>query len=386
MKNFLIITANKYPKGDAGSVRLHCFAKMLETIGYVPIIICMGDQTEFSMKTYEGISFCSLRYRKHNLFFRLLGRVLFLRNLKRTISKIDLQRINGILIDSGSEQTFKYIEKFAFTNNIQLYYDAVEWYSPKEFKLGKISREYKHNNNINAIIINKKYKVIAISRYLEKHFNNKHIDVLRIPMIMDVKKISNEKVFLDDDIRRIVYAGSPGGKDHLKELVNALSQLPSVTRDKIQLCIIGINKKQYEKRNGNVPNNVLENVVFKGRVSREEVFDNLKNADVAFLLRPEDERYSKAGFPTKVVEALSTGTPVFCNYTSDLQDYLVDGVNSIKIDDCSSEACVNALKRLTTYSKSELKEMTNEARLTAERYFDWRLYLDCFRKFTNCNH
>ena len=91
-------------------------------------------------------------------------------------------------------------------------------------------------------------------------------------------------------------------------------------------------------------------------------------------MRPSDERYAKAGFPTKVVESLSLGTPMLCNLSSDLAMYLTDGENSIIIEDCSADACCSALRRILALSREQMNSMRLSARKTAEDAFDWRKY------------
>jgi hypothetical protein len=64
-----------------------------------------------------------------------------------------------------------------------------------------------------------------------------------------------------------------------------------------------------------------------GRIPRPQVLEELSKADFTVLMRSEEQRYAKAGFPTKFVESLATATPVIANSTSDLGMYLKDGEN-----------------------------------------------------------
>ena len=381
-KIFLIITANHYPKGDAGAVRLQAFANIFLSLGYKPVVIGMGESTNFRRKENENISFYSLRYEKRTYLFRIIGRLLYKRNLKRVLSNIPSDEVRGILIDSGNRASFKLVEQYARGNQIPLYYDSVEWYSPCEFKLGKLNISYRNNNNLNCKIIDKKYKVISISTYLEKHFCKRGIETIRIPVIMGVTGIPHEKVNQENDTIKIVYAGSIGNKDHIDEMIEAISLLGEQERSKLRFCVIGITQDEYEKKYGKIKLGLAEQTVFfMGRISRAEVLEELGTADFSFLLRPIEERYAKAGFPTKVVEGLSTGTPILCNHTSDLSMYLEDGRNSIIIEECTVEGCVKALRKVLSCSRDNITRMQIEARSTAEKYFDWRNYLKIMEDF-----
>ena len=380
---FIIVTANNYPHGDAGAVRLQAFADILSTLGYSPYVICMGQTTHFKQKVLDNVCYMSLRYPSRSFVSRVKGRLLYTKNLKRVLRSFSSPDIKGILIDSGNDSTFKFIKEFARKSDIPLYYDSVEWYSASEFKNGERSHIYQNNNNLNTTIVDAEYKVIAISEYLRKHFESRGIHTVRIPMLMDVKSIPVRNNYISEDSRiKIVYAGSIGPKDHIRELVDSIGVLDETERSQIEFCVIGITKEQYVKQFGKVDERVMDKSVrFMGRVERSIVLEQLQSADFAFLLRPAQERYAMAGFPTKVVEGLASGLPMLCNDSSDLALYLQDGVNSVMIDDCSTESCVKALRKVLTYSREELNGMKIAARKTAEENFDWRLYVDIIRCF-----
>lgn len=380
-KLFLIITANKYPEGDAGAVRQHSFAKIFKTLGFTPIVIGIGQYTGFKTAEYDGVKYYSVRYFSKSLFFRLLGRLLFSYHVKKILSFFPKKEIKGILIVSGGEGLFCYIKSFSQKNGITLFHDSVEWYSASEFKNGEKNRAYIANNNLNTKIIDKSCKVFAISLYLCDYFKSKGISVLRVPVIMDVNKIRYDKTE-PTDVIKIVYAGAIGGKDNIAYVLKAIEQLDVLTKKKIRFYIIGSTQKQYEALFEKIDSELTkESVVFVGRVARSVVLDYLKDADFTILLRPDGERYAKAGFPTKVVESLASGTPVICNYTSDLNMYLKDGENAIIVKECSADACKQALQRVVNLSCEERSVMRNKARKTSVLYFDWSLFIEPIKKF-----
>lgn len=376
----LIVTGDKYPEGDAGAIREHSFSKLFQSCGIEPIVIGMGKSTLFSESVYDGIKYYSLRYRNDMIFFRVLGRALFLHNLKKIIKKQDISEIKGIMFVSGNKGTIRFLEKLAKNNQIELYHDSVEWYSETEFKNGAKNYAYQLNNDINTRIIDEKYNVIAISTFLERHFVNCAKSVIRIPVILDIENISCEKK-INPDVFNILYAGSIGGKDHISELIEAIALLSEKDQKRINFTVIGTTEEQ-AKAAGiiNSTLNITESIHFVGRVPRSEVLKYLARADFTFLLRPENERYAKAGFPTKVVESLASGTPVMCNYSSDLGMYLSDD-NSIRIEDCSRDACYKALINMLSISFERRNAMMRNARALAESHFDWRNYIKVFRCF-----
>ena len=150
-----------------------------------------------------------------------------------------------------------------------------------------------------------------------------------------LEKLEN-KPYVPNTIRKIVYAGSPAKKDSLFMILKAFSLVNAEIRDKIQFHIYGVNKEYYLEYGDldSLPNNIF----FYGRVSRDEVLSALQSADFTTLFRDDKERFSKAGFPSKVAESFSMGVPMITNYTSDLELYLIDKENSVIIEEYSVDS------------------------------------------------
>ena len=383
MKNvFLIVTTDKYPEGDAGAVRTHAFARIFRELGYTPLVVGMGASTDFRLAEYDGVAYYSLRYSRGSFAFRALGHLLFKRRLKRIVRRLPQNEIRGILFVSGKKSVLEYLKKIGQKKSISLYYDSVEWYSPSEFPDGEKNHAYRYNDALNRQYINEQFRVFSISSYLDEHFKSRGIRSLRIPVIMDVSRIACEKQTADDHIK-IVYAGAMGTKDKIANFIKALSLLDKATLRCIRMYIIGITQEQYEKVFGSIPEDVKTCIFFTGRIPRTEVLAHLREADFTMLLRPEDERYAKAGFPTKVVESLASGVPVITNLTSDLTMYLREGENAVIVNGVSVEACADALCRAVSTPFDVRQEMQLKARKTAEDCFDYRLYterIDAFIK------
>ena len=92
------------------------------------------------------------------------------------------------------------------------------------------------------------------------------------------------------------------------------------------------------------------------------------------MLRPENARYARAGFPTKVTESLASATPVICNITSDLGMYIEDMNNGIIVKECSAGAVKEAVERALDLDLADRERMCRNARDTAEEFFDYNEY------------
>ena len=155
---------------------------------------------------------------------------------------------------------------------------------------------------------------------------------------MDVKNFRFEKYTKKDKLT-ILYAESPGKKDYLKEIIEEIALLNYDKLEKIELRLIGVTREHISGESDideETINKIKDNIKFLGRVPREIVLENLKQADFTVLLRSPVQRYAQSGFRTKVVESLSSATPVILNITSDLGDYITDMEQGLIVADCSS--------------------------------------------------
>lgn len=383
MKHAAIVTENKYPCEDAGALRQHATAKILQELGYSVTVIGYGKPTGKRLLVHEGVKYISFRPASSNVFIRLVYRVLFgwraFKFIHRNCSDASL-----IFVVDTLPYAMKVIARYAGRRNITLVHDSVEWYSPEEYPDGEKNREYKLKEKTNRVLVGKGWRVMAISRYLQEHFSKVCDRVVRIPVIMDVENIEYRKDFLDNaEKTRFVYAGGPGRKDYLKEIIEGFCQLDVISLQKLELHILGVNMEQLKSVCG-VSEACIEKLsnvlIVHGRVPHEEAVCWVRDADYTLLIRNAELRYAKAGFPTKIVESLSCGTPPVCNLSSDLELYLRDGENAIIAEGNAPEQVKDALEAAMAISIEERKNMRKKARETAETYFDYHRYVSVMGK------
>ena len=379
----LLVTFDKYPDLDAGAVRIHMCAKILQEAGYETFVISMGKSTHNRMiLENDGINHISYRGDSSNTIAKAMYYLEYPIRLYKYLMKANVDLIIHTQID---ESSLRIIQEYGKRKKIPVLYDGVEWYSESQFLNGKKARGYKQNNRYNVELIQKPEAVIAISSYLRDHFMMRNIQTVQIPVIMDVASTYIEKSPVGDQVK-ILYAGSPGKKDYLVNVLDGLALLNEEERKKIQLTIAGCTKEQLVDICG-VNRSVLESVNkslrILGRISREQVLEEYKNADFSVLIRPVKERYAQAGFPTKFVESMCCSTPVICNITSDLGMYARDEINSIIVNDISSDEIAKALRRVISFSYEEKSAMRINARKTATECFDYKIYADDFMTFVN---
>lgn len=375
-KKALIITEYNLPDNDAGAVRVKSLYKLLKNIGYDVLAVGLGKFNNFEIE-FNELKYISLRCFGNSIAAKIKSRVMYIKYLKKYLKddKLQVVIVNEILLFN-----FLWIKRYCRNNNIILIFDCVEWYSSNQFKLRQFSLIFILNNLYNKYFIDIKIGVIAISRYLEKYFKNKNICTIRIPPIFDMREFNYLKE-KNDGVIKFIYAGSFGKKDYLKTMLLGFGKLSNNEKNKIFIMIYGVEKTIVKHI---IPYNIYDKIIkfvrFEKKIPRKKLLDEMKKYDYSILLRDETRRYSKAGFPSKIIESLATSTPVICNITSDLKEYLVNGYNSIIVEDCSAESFKKAIIRATNISISDRYVMQANSKKTAEKYFDLKVYENGIQK------
>lgn len=377
MRRAVIITGNKYPCEDAGAIRQHATAKLIQQLGYDVVVLGYGKPTQNKVAEYDGVSYMSFRPDSNNMFIRVLYRALspfrMFHCLKKNYSNASL-----ILVADALELDFKKAQNFCKNKAVTLIHDSVEWFSPEQFERGERESAYKLRDNINRIRVAKGWRVMAISSYLEEHFKMQCDAVVRIPVIMDVDSIEyrTEKIAGNDKIK-FTYVGSPGKKDYLKNILEGFELISDDLLEGVEINVVGVTKEQLVSMCGvkvETLNKLNRILIAHGRVSHDKAIAFVRDADFSLLIRDSTLRYAQAGFPTKIVESLACGTPPMCNLSSDLGMYL-DESNSVISEDHNPASVKRALQKALSMSEADRCNMRYKARKAAEMYFDYKKYV-----------
>ena len=119
-----------------------------------------------------------------------------------------------------------------------------------------------------------------------------------------------------------------------------------------------------------------DSVNFYGRVSHSRSVELLKNSDFSIFIRDENI-VTKAGFPTKFVESITCGIPVLTNKNSNIEDYLVEGVNGFIVSTENNKRIQDSIEKAILLSPEELYEMKMNCKNS--HVFDYHNYLNDFK-------
>jgi glycosyltransferase involved in cell wall biosynthesis len=382
-KTVLYIGGFELPDRNAAAQRVISNAKILKALGYEVVFISIDKtiktkESILNTKSYfEGFTYFRIKY--PNNIFEWLSYLISIRNV------IDLQFINPSILIAYNYPALALmkLKKYCGKNNIKILADCTEWYEAQGnaiFRLIKSIDVYLRMRLIQPRLNG----LIVISDYLLNFYRNKSKNLVLLPPLVDLSmnKWQNDKQSFNDDIIRLVYAGSPGGgqKDRLDQIIRILSKIKETTTIQFIFNVIGLTKTEFTEqfKNELVPQNIDDFISFKGRQTHNDTIKEIINADYQIFLRDENLT-NKAGFPTKYVESVSCGTPVLTNLSSNIGDYFISGKTGFLLDISSDKILENGIVKALLQSKESIKQMSGFCKSSS--LFDYHNYINSFHLF-----
>lgn len=385
MNKILYITRGGLPK-DAPSIRVERIAKLLQKIGYDVTVMSSNSHEEQVPIAYNvnddyrimdnGLLYL-FEYRKerksYHRYFEFYE-LLFARKLyNRVVRFCKKNKPDSIVLYNDLYFLTRRLFRFCKKNKIKLYADVTEWYEQK-------SKDSPLPVRLVPVLVNKRITnldqnldgIIAISPYLYDFYTKISSNVIFVPPLMPIKEWCQ---FTVNNCRTLAYAGSPGEKDVLLPLLDALM---FVNADDIKVClnIVGLSEKDIRQSWKDVP--LLEyGIKAYGRLPHNDTLDVVSRADFGVLLR-HNLRYAKAGFSTKFAECMSMGVPMICNIVGGCDSLIVNGKDGILLEDFNKETLIDTLKSIALLTDHQILSMKNNAFNKAKFLFNADSYHDGF--------
>lgn len=332
---FYIVLAS-YAPNSAPSNRIMAYAKALSELNIKTTIVFFFPDKAFSRfkGSFKNIDF-EYYWDKHYIDIPRL-KLLFIRSYMRRFAK-RLQPGDRVLVYGFPDL----VVKLSKINSISVYSEITE--HPKASFVNFVDKtsidEYLEACEcISGIMV--------ISSGLKNYFVEKGCSEERvhiINMIVDASRfIGIEKQIPE---KYIAYCGTASNnKDGVDELIRAFAITASKHHD-YKLYIIG-NTPSKNQKFGNLELvkslGIEDRVVFTGTVSRDEIPQLLKNAEILALDRP-DNLQAQYGFPTKLGEYLLTGNPVVVTKVGDIPMFLKDEESALLTDPNNAQDFANKL-------------------------------------------
>lgn len=370
-----------FPDGGAAARRILGNALSLREAGFE---VEIGSGQMEGPAEYDGFKVRSLGERTAEHMGSAFKRLLYAAMGARTVAWLDSlsPRPTAVILYSGYSPYLMRLLPWARKTGVPLIFDAVEWYDPPTPLHWLRSPYYWNTELAMRLYAPRTRNILAISSYLEDHYRARGCNTVLVPPTLDTTRVTPNLEPTASGPLILAYTGTPGHKDLFGAYLEALLDLdPQGKRLRLRMAGLSVEEvlafPAMRRKGARALPGCVEVL---GRVPQDEAMELTRRADFSLLLRP-DTRTSRAGFPTKVVESLSVGTPVICNHTTDLPRHIRDGQEGLICAVGTAEALKGALQRAIALSVDNRRRMRAAARAEAEKSFDYRRYVQPLAKF-----
>lgn len=329
------------PSGEASVNRILSYTKELRLLGH-DVSIISSARSNIKTDTIEGVVF-------HNV-----GSKNPISSLRRVLSALKKGHFEIVIVVSNSLLLIYPIAILSLFCHFKLVLEKSE-FPFVLMKKGFLNRIYA------SFYVNTTYRLfdglVVMTKPLMDYFASKvkrKCKMLEMPMTVDVERfhITPNPNYIGE---YVAYCGNMSNKkDGIVNLIDSFVMVEQKFPNVKLVLIGGTNDNDYlEALKQRVKNLGLNNVVFYGKVPREEMPSLLMNAKALLLARPSSLQ-SSGGFPTKLGEYLSTGKPVVVTAVGDIPLYL-NRTNSFIVPPDNNAAFAEAINDILADYPNALK-------------------------------
>ncbi len=361
----------------AHRVLANCIA--LREAGYTPVLIGYSKDKNISNNIKEthfkvnGFDCYNVPYPVSNTDW--VKDTVTYKKFTEVISGYFDKGVHSIVCCSIGSTNFYGLMRFAKKHGIHMVSDTEDWF---DFFVGNIIRRTykKYDEEIYVKVLKPKIKnVITISNFLYDYYTKEHnCNCIVVPSltVSTDKRFQNLPEYVNDGVLRYVYSGNIGykaGKDRIDWCVKAFSKhAPSHAK----FDIFGISFDDYIEL---FPEDEAlardEKITFHGFCDNKTCLQAIARADFSIFARMISQP-TLAGFPTKFSECLAMGVPSVTTPTSDLKDYIINGVNGFISEEATYESFEKAFIESCKVTDEQITEIhkncKNDKRLDCMSY------------------
>ncbi|MBQ3075620.1 MAG: hypothetical protein IJC26_06085 [Clostridia bacterium] len=298
MKKVYFFCSHTVPTEHPNGVRLANLGLIFRELGYAVYLIGCDEKGErvFDYKgmhcyVYDAMAGSGFSHAIH----REKVREQYVNRFLETVGTPDL-----VVSGYSNCKAKRFLMRFCKKKKIPMVETVCEWFDRGNFRGIKGVLKLINNRYFMYCQTPKLKNVIGISTLLSDYYASRGCNTVYIPTLVDPEEYKGVEHTEQGGPLRIAYAGSPGRKDYIGNVIRAIALLSDNEREKICLDLYGATEEQVVALG--IERSFLEQnrhcVVCHGRIPYKDVKGKIADADFTVLLRP-DKRYANAGFPTK---------------------------------------------------------------------------------------
>lgn len=214
---------------------------------------------------------------------------------------------------------------------------------------------YKVGKTIQINHFRRKLKLIDCYVFLTKYMPEWFDWNIRYTVVEGISNINNNEIMTctkKETIKekKLIYAGMIEEKYGLLDLVNAFMQ---INNDEWSLEIFGRGSSEETIRKLVEKDN---RVHLRGMVSNDEVLEEQKRAELLINPRNDKDEFTKFSFPSKVIEYMSSGTPMIGYKLSGMPDEYLGYFFEVKDETDGLRKSIEAAMGMSSQERMEFGE------------------------------
>ena len=348
------------PDGNAAAQRAHAFSSMILDSGYQPVVIGMRRSSDGAVRrgvTEGDVLLWEMRY--PSSAGKWLKMTVSIREIRRCMEELGQENIHAVIAMDYFSCAFARLLRYCRSRDILFIGDAVDWFSRSQYAFPKNIIKDLDTAVRMRFLYPRMRRMIVISEYLKRQYASHVGQIAEIPGVVLPDREQTERLYHPNQLLTFSFVGAPGKKCE-KEKIDWLIRI---------LCKINAKKRRVVFHAAGVDEKTLlnnlpelgalpafrETVVLHGRISHKECMELTAKSDFSVIIR-EDNRLSRAGFPTKLGEAFACGTPVLVTPAGNMADYIPEGYGFVA-GACTCEALNETVEHMLELSREEIARM-----------------------------
>ncbi|MGB4581286.1 MAG: glycosyltransferase [Coriobacteriia bacterium] len=326
----LYIGGFELPDGNAAAQRVIGNARLFTDLGYQVVFLATSPESFPGLRTTKYLGFDCYETSGTNARLGVAIRGLYdISALTAVVEEIG--HVDIVIAYNYPAVALARLNRYCRRTGIRCVGDVTEWYGTAGRSI--VYRLVKgFDSALRMRLVHRSLDgLIVVSEYLEEFYSGT-LRTLRLPPLVDSQDDKWSQHHPSGSERfTLIYAGSPNRtKERLDLVIRAVWNVSRMYP--VVLDVVGITREEYAAHypGTSLPPESCGAIRFWGRLPHSKAIELVARANASVVVRDEN-RVTRAGFPTKVVESITCGTPVIGSSHSDLQGVLTAGRNGVLV-------------------------------------------------------
>lgn len=382
--SIIYIGGFELPDKNAAAHRVLSNGKIMRELGYEVVFVGVDSArstgTDIARQDFFGFECWSVPYPTGVVAW--LKYILGLATILKFLHKKHAAKVFGVICYNYPAVAQWRIKILCRRTGMKMISDATEWYDASAGSLSYRVIKFLDTSLRMHIVHRLADGVITTSKYLTDFYARRGKVVVELPTLFDADNLPPPPPRENNQRKHFIYVGSPfdasrvnKARSNLKERLDVCIEIfyqLYTEGECFYFEIYGIGVDEYISvfpDHATILQEMGQRTVFKGRQPNSFVLKRIAECDFSIFFRDET-RVTLAGFPSKLAESISCGTPVISNKMMSLENYAQ--CEGLFLATRGGE--FSLVKKVITFSFAEINAIKH--RTYCARTFDYRNYVN----------